>query len=129
MAWALAFAAPTALAAGTDAEPPVVLTAEQDHSNMMRQLGIQALRPGASGDENDPDHANYDELLANPYPTLPDPLRLEDGAKVTSAGMWWRQRRPQIVSALENDVYGRIPRNVPKVTWHVTGRGNGRLGG
>ena len=129
MAWALAFAAPTALAAGTDAGPPVVLTAEHDHSNMMRQLGIQALRPGASGDENDPDHANYDELLANPYPTLPDPLRLDHGAKVTSASMWWQLRRPQIVSALENDVYGRIPGNVPQVAWHVTDRGKGSLGG
>ena len=52
---------------------------------MMEQLGIEAWRPGASGDENDPDHANYDELLANPYPTLPDPLTLDDGGTVKSA--------------------------------------------
>jgi hypothetical protein len=109
--------------------PPVTFTAEQDHSNMMQQLGIQMLRPGASGDENDPAHANYDELLANPYPILPDPLRLEDGVEVTTAAMWWRQRRPQIVAELENEVYGRIPGNVPKVTWHVTGRGKGIIGG
>jgi lysophospholipase L1-like esterase len=103
--------------------------AQQDYSNMMEQLGIEAVRPGASADQNDPNHANYDERLANPYPTLPDPLRLDDGAKVTSAGMWWRLRRPQIVSALETDVYGRIPRNVPKVTWHVAARGKASLGG
>ncbi len=96
---------------------------------MMEQLGIEALRPGASGDENDPDRANYDELLANPYPTLPDPLTLDDGEKVTTASAWWRQRRPQIVSALENDVYGRIPQDVPKVTWRVAARGKGTLGG
>jgi hypothetical protein len=107
--------------------PPVTFTAEQDHENMMEQLGIEDLRPGASGNENDPDHANYDELLANPYPTLPDPLRLEDGAKVTTASTWWRQRRPQIVSALENEVYGRIPQDVPEVTWRVTGSGKGKL--
>ncbi len=129
MTCALAFAAPAAPAGETDVGPPVVFTAEQDHSNMMGQLGIQALRPGASGDENDPDHANYDELLANPYPALPAPLRLDDGARVTSAGMWWQLRRPQIVSALENDVYGRIPRAVPKVTWQVAARGGGSLGG
>ena len=96
---------------------------------MMEQLGIEKLRPGASGDENDPDHANYDELLANPYPTLPDPLTLADGEKVTSAGVWWRKRRPQIVAALEDEVYGRIPKDVPKVTWHVAGGGKSTLAG
>ncbi len=111
------------------APAPVTFTAEQDHRNMMEQLGIEALRPGPSGNENDPDHANYDGLLANPYPTLPDPLRLDDGEKVTGAGMWWRQRRPQIVSALENDVYGRVPKDVPKVTWRMADRGKGVLGG
>ena len=126
---ALALLAPAASAGGRDLPAPVTFSAEQDHSNMMEQLGIEALRPGASGDENDPDHANYDELLANPYPTLPDPLRLDDGAQVTTASTWWRQRRPQVVSALENEVYGRIPNDVPKVTWHVTGRGKGTLGG
>ncbi|MHB8812787.1 MAG: glucuronyl esterase domain-containing protein [Steroidobacteraceae bacterium] len=125
----LAFTASSVLAADHNLPPPVTFTAEQDHNNMMEQLGIQALRPGASGDENDPDHANYDELLANPYPTLPDPLRLDDGEKVTAASTWWEQRRPEIVSALENDVYGRIPQDVPKVAWHVARRGTGTLGG
>jgi len=109
--------------------PPVTFTADQDHANMMEQLGIQELRPGASGDENDPDHANYDELLANPYPTLPDPLRLDDGTRVTSAGMWWRQRRPQILAGLEDEVYGHIPGDVPKVTWHVAATGRQMLAG
>lgn len=95
----------------------------------MEQLGIEALRPGASGDENDPAHANYDELLANPYPALPDPLRLEDGEKVTAASTWWQRRRPQIIAALEKDVYGRIPRDVPRVTWRVTAHGKRTLGG
>jgi len=122
----LALSIPSAQAAPP---PPISLTAEQDHSNMMEQLGIQELRPGVSGDENDPDHANYDELLANPYPTLPDPLRLDDGEKVTSASTWWRRRRPEIVLALENDVYGRIPKDVPTVKWRVAGRGKDSLGG
>ncbi|HEV2443639.1 MAG TPA: hypothetical protein VGT07_14025 [Steroidobacteraceae bacterium] len=125
----LAFTASSALAADHKLPPPVTFTAEQDHGNMMEQLGIQALRPGASGDENDPDHANYDELLANPYPTLPDPLRLDDGEKVTAASMWWAQRRPEIVSALEDDVYGRIPKDVPTVKWYVAGRRKGTLSG
>ena len=52
----------------SSAPPPVTFTAEQDHQNMMDQLGIKALRPGPSGDEKAPNHANYDESLANPYP-------------------------------------------------------------
>jgi len=36
-------------------------TAADDHQNMMAQLGIQALRPGPSGNESAPNHANYDE--------------------------------------------------------------------
>lgn len=34
--------------------PPVTFTADQDHQNMMDQLGIKALRPGPSGDEKAP---------------------------------------------------------------------------
>jgi len=34
--------------------------------------------------------------------------------------MWWKQRRPEIVEDFEREVVGRIPRDVPKVTWTVT---------
>src|SRR5437868_8117612 len=99
--------------------PPTNWTAEQDHQNMMDQLGIKALRPGPSGNEKDPNHANYDEEKANPYGDLPDALTLKDGKKVTSAKQWWDQRRPEIVEDFEREVVGRIPPNVPKVTWTV----------
>jgi len=98
---------------------PVALTADQDRQKMMDQLGISALRPGASGDEKAPDHANYDESQANPFPSIPDPLVMKNGQKVTSAEMWWKQRRPEIVEDYEREVYGRIPANVPQVTWTV----------
>jgi hypothetical protein len=94
-------------------------TAEQDHQNMMDQLGIKVLRPGPSGDDAAPNHANYDEATANPYPNLPDALTLKNGQKVTTAEMWWKQRRPEIVEDFEREVYGRVPKNVPKVTWTV----------
>lgn len=108
---------------------PVTFTTAQDHRNMMEQLGIEALRPGASGNENSPHHANYDEALADPYGALPDALRLASGHKVTTARTWWKVRRPALVAAFEHDVYGRIPRAVPKVTWTVTARGHAHLGG
>ena len=103
----------------TSTTPPVTFTAEQDHQNMMDQLGIKALRPGPSGNEKAPNHANYDESKANPYPNLPDPLTMNNGEKVTTAKMWWDQRRPQIVDMYEKYVYGRVPANVPRVTWTI----------
>src|SRR6185312_1816773 len=104
----------------SSAPPPVTFTADQDHQNMMDQLGIKALRPGPSGNEKAPNHANYDESKANPYPTLPDPLTMNDGRKVTTAEMWRDKRRPEIVDMYEKYVYGRIPKDVPSVTWRVT---------
>ncbi len=100
--------------------PPVSFTTDQDHQNMMDQLGIKALRPGPSGDEKAPNHANYDESQANPFPNIPDPLTMNDGRKVTTAKMWWDQRRPELLEMFSKYVYGRVPDEVPKVTWTVT---------
>ena len=33
--------------------------------------------------------------------------------------MWWDKRRPEIVEMYSKYVYGRVPSNVPKVTWTV----------
>jgi len=106
--------------AQSSAPPPVTFTADQDHQNMMDQLGIKALRPGPSGNENAPNHANYDESKANPYPKLPDPLTTNDGQKVTTPEMWWNKRRPEIVEMFSKYVYGRVPNSVPKVKWQVS---------
>jgi lysophospholipase L1-like esterase len=103
-------------------------TAEQDHQNMMEQLGIKALRPGPSGDEKAPNHANYDESKGNPFPDLPDALTLNSGKKVTTAAEWWHQRRPEIVEDFEREVLGRVPPNVPKITWNVTSTTNSKVG-
>jgi hypothetical protein len=103
-------------------------TAAEDHRDMMRQLGIKALRPGPSGNEQDPNHANYDETKANPFPNLPDVLRLKNGQRVVSAAQWPR-RRLEIVADFERDVYGRIPKGVPKVTWSITATDTGTVAG
>ncbi len=109
----------TATPAAGKYPPPVNFTTEQDHRHMLQQLGIKALRPGPSGDETAPNHANYDEALANPYPNLPAVLTLKNGKKVTTPAQWWQQRRPEIVEAFEKEVIGRIPKNVPPVNWKV----------
>jgi (4-O-methyl)-D-glucuronate---lignin esterase len=103
-----------------DLPQPKNWTNEEDHQNMMDQLGIKALRPGPSGNENAANHANYDVSKANPFPDLPDALTLKNGKKVASAEMWWKQRRPEIVEDFGREVVGRVPKDVPTVTWSTT---------
>ena len=101
----------------------------EDHKKMMDLLGIKSLRPGRNGmDPNAPNYANYDESKANPYPNLPDPLVLKNGQKVTTARMWWNRRRPEIVEDFDREIYGRVPKNTPKVNWEVTGTTNEKNG-
>jgi hypothetical protein len=99
--------------------PLVTFTAQQDHENMMKQMGITVLRPGPSGNEADPNHANYDEALANPCPQLPDLLTTKKGKKVTTPDIWWKERRPEIVEDFEREIYGRLPALIPEVHWTV----------
>jgi hypothetical protein len=100
-----------------------------DHRNMMEQLGIKRLRPGPSGREGATNSANYDPEKANPFPNLPDALTLKYGQKVTTAQMWWEQRRPEIVEDFEREVIGRVPKNVPRVSWTVLSNiANGLVG-
>jgi hypothetical protein len=109
--------------------PPVQLTAEQDRQRTMDLLHITSIRPGANAHSADPPNGvNYDESKANPYPSLPDPLTLNNGEKVTTAKMWWKVRRPQIVEYFDQDVYGRLPEHVPAVRWEVASTTHEKVG-
>jgi hypothetical protein len=128
---ALALILASALVAGLSAQSAIDTkdwTAQQDHQNMMDQLHIKSLRPGPSGDEKAPNHANYDDATANPYPNLPDVLTLKNGKKVTTPAMWGNQRRPEIVEEFEREVLGRVPKNAPKVTWEITKTAEAQVG-
>src|SRR5437870_11337618 len=103
--------------------PPVEMTAEQDHQRLLDLLNIKSLRLGANGgNPQAPNAANYDESKANPYPNLPDPLMLKDGQRVATPEMWWKQRRPEIVEDFEREIYGRVPKDTPKVKSEVTAK-------
>src|SRR5437763_7126207 len=97
-----------AITAAMGQPQPANWTAAEDHRNMMEQLGIKALRPGPSGNENAPNHANYDESTANPFPNLPDVLTLKNGKRVTTPDLWWNQRRPEIIEDFEREVLGHV---------------------
>jgi hypothetical protein len=92
---------------------------EKDHQHLMDMLGIKELRGGVTNDMTSPNAANYDESKANVYPNLPDPLVLKNGKRVTTAKVWWTKRRPEIVEDFDREVLGRVPANLPKVTWEV----------
>jgi len=124
----LRLAAQTAPAAAAQAPPvfqpspeqlAIEAASEKDHQRVMEQLGIKELRRGADGDPKSPHAANYDESKADVYPALPDPLVLKNGQRVTTAELWWTQRRPEIVEDFDREIYGRMPANLPKVTWEV----------
>ena len=117
-------------ARAADKLPPVVRqTTEEDHKRMMDLLHITELRKGKNGtNKADPTFANYDESKANPYPDLPDPLKLKNGKMVTTAEEWWSKRRPEIVEDFDREVYGRVPKNTPKVNWHTLSLGRSKSG-
>lgn len=109
----------SAQAADSAAAQPVHLTSEQDHQRMMDMLHITSIRRGADGDPKSPNAANYDESKATPYTSLPDPLVLNNGKRVTTAEMWWKRRRPEIAEYFDREIYGRIPKHTPQVKWEV----------
>jgi hypothetical protein len=62
--------------------------------------------------------SNYDESRIPPY-TLPDPLVLQNGKPVKDADTWFKQRRPEILELYESQIYGRVPKSAPKVTFEI----------
>ena len=92
-----------------------------DYADMLAKVGVGQPREGRQPNNEDVSkHPNYDELTANPYPFYPDVLVTESGKRVTSAKMWQKVRRPEIVRLFEDHVYGHMPASVPCVKWEVT---------
>jgi hypothetical protein len=62
--------------------------------------------------------SNYDEQKVAPY-TLPDPLVTTGGERIETPEQWFRLRRPEILKFYQDEIYGRIPPNAPRVSWQV----------
>ncbi|HJT76504.1 MAG TPA: hypothetical protein VJ739_04815 [Gemmataceae bacterium] len=100
----------------------MTLTARQDWQLMLDQLKIPAaqVRPGPNGmNPRAPNYQNTDEAKANPWPHLPEMLMTKGRQPVTTPDLWWAVRRPEIVEYFDAEVYGRVPKDVPKVTWET----------
>jgi hypothetical protein len=113
----------TAAQAAPAAPNPVQIANQRERQRIMDELKISAIPPGAVSSSP----ATYDEATANPYPNLPDPLTFKNGRKVTSASAW-RKRREEILEDFQREIYGRTPKNVPKVTWQVVNTETGKTG-
>ncbi len=71
---------------------------------------------------------NQDELQVPPY-TLPDPLVMQDGARVTSAKQWRERRRPELLRLFETHVFGRTPVESVKLRFEQVSLDRSALGG
>jgi hypothetical protein len=119
--WCLGLAALAQSGFAWQTPSPGQVAALEDRQRMMDLLHITSLREGANGSNPQaPNYANYDETKANPYPELPDPLVLKSGKKVRTAKQWWEKRRPEIVEDFDREIYGRVPKDTPRVKWEVT---------
>ena len=69
----------------------------------------------------------YNEAKVPAY-TLPDPLTMADGTKVTDPKQW-PARRAEILDLFRTHVYGRAPGRPEKMTFEVFDRADDALGG
>jgi hypothetical protein len=108
-----------AVMAAGGAAPPTHLSAAEDRQRLLGLLGLKdsAMRHAPATNPKAADATNYDESKANQYPSLPDPLLLKNGRRVTSPEMWFEQRRPEIVADFEREILGKAPANLPAVQW------------
>jgi hypothetical protein len=92
---------------------------------MLDQLGITKVRRGRDARVKD----TSDEATASPWKdSMPDLMTFKDGTRVTTADEW-PKRRAEIVEQIEREIYGRVPKNVPPVTWTVAATVDGESGG
>jgi len=106
-------------AAGRGPTPEQKALSDANVAELMREMklaGVNQLRPPMNATRPDlPYFTNYDEKKANPYP-LPDLLAFKNGKSVKTKADWLK-RRAEIKAMFDEQVYGKYPAHIPKVTW------------
>jgi hypothetical protein len=89
---------------------------EADYHLTLARLGITSMRPGADGyNRQAPNAVNYEESRAGPSSPAPPLFTVSH-----PTAQWWRQaRRPQLIQLLQDEMYGRVPANAPRITWKL----------
>jgi hypothetical protein len=87
-------------------------------------LTATAAMPGMAQIADSPDEevagipANYTEARTGLY-TLPDPLTLANGDRVTTPETWFERRRPEILRLLEENQFGKVPDQPVDIAFEV----------
>ena len=71
---------------------------------------------------------NYDESKVPDY-KLPDPLVFNSGKAVISAKQWTSKRRGEVLELFRKEVYGRQPKDAPRLYSEELERSENALGG
>lgn len=71
---------------------------------------------------------DYDESKVRRY-TLPNPLALSSGERVTTAAQWEKRRRPELLRLFESNMYGRAPASPKQMAFEVASVEANALGG
>jgi hypothetical protein len=96
-------------------------------TSLLRQFTILAILLATSVTFAQNPNANYDEAKVGNY-TLPDPLVMTNGQPVKTPRDW-AQRRAEILRLFETHVYGRTPKQFPRITFAETKRDPQALNG
>ena len=69
-----------------------------------------------------------DEALVAPY-TLPDPLLMADGTRVTTPEQWWNARRPELLKIFTEEMYGKSPKPSKDLHYEIVEQSSDAFGG
>jgi hypothetical protein len=113
-------------ASGRATTPEQKALSDANVAELMREMklaGVNELRAPMNATRPDlPHYTNYDEKKANPFP-LPDLLAFKNGKTVKTRADW-EKRRVEIKQMFDEDVYGKYPAHIPKVSWKLDGTEN-----
>lgn len=91
-------------------------------------LAVLATSILAAVHAQNPPTGQYDEARVPAY-TLPDPLLMRAGTRVTTADAWRTTRRPELLELFAREVYGATPSARLPVAATVTEQAEGAIGG
>ncbi len=94
----------------------------------MKRLICTAVFLLSLGMANAQSQPNYDENKVPEF-QVPDPLLTFNGEKIKTSTAWIQNRRPELLTFFETEVYGKVPDRLDSVDFKILDRNNNALGG